>query len=570
VQQITAARCGAGRTTTEGQLMGAATGLGRRLRSLTITEKLVLIFFGFVIGGASIASSIQISLNGMNVYLHATGGRTEVASEAATTGTAILADELALRQAADQMAFGGTPQQVQVATSAASTRTRAFTANLDALAGKLPSAKSKDQLTSARTLVGQLVSAESSAMAGLSPANPSAGLRDVVAQTGAVRTQAVDALNTLSGTLVAEQNDTVTAAHHSYRMTSLLLDVGAFVVLAGAQAIAFWLGKWISRSVARNNTNLNDVANRLTNVSSVMASTAAETATQANVVATAAEEVAANVSTVAGAVEEMGVSIREIAGQADEANRVAAAAVEAAELTNRTVTKLGDSSLEISQVIEVITAIAEQTNLLALNATIEAARAGEAGKGFAVVANEVKELAKQTAAATEKISGQINAIQEDTTGAVDAIGHISQVIGRIADIQHTIAASVEEQTATTVEISRNVTEAARGSADIAGNIASVATAARATTEGAATTRSTASDVEAVVDDLHALVSRKTIVRNAAGVSTNVRAAAGAATVRRPAALPPTRSVPAPRNWDALGASGSPNDPFDLEDDHAWT
>ena len=128
--------------------------------------------------------------------------------------------------------------------------------------------------------------------------------------------------------------------------------------------------------------------------------------------------------------------------------------------------------------IKVITSIAQQTNLLALNATIEAARAGEAGKGFAVVANEVKELAKQTAKATEDISRKIEAIQGDTHGAVEAIGQIGKIINQINDIQNTIASAVEEQTATTGEISRNVAEAAKGSTEIAQNITGVAQAAR--------------------------------------------------------------------------------------------
>ena len=133
--------------------------------------------------------------------------------------------------------------------------------------------------------------------------------------------------------------------------------------------------------------------------------------------------------------------------------------------------------------IKVITSIAQQTNLLALNATIEAARAGEAGKGFAVVANEVKELAKETAKATEDISRKIEAIQTDTKGAVEAIGQIGKMIIQINDIQNTIASAVEEQSATTNEISRNLAEAARGSTEIAQNITGVAEAARSTTAG---------------------------------------------------------------------------------------
>ena len=190
-----------------------------------------------------------------------------------------------------------------------------------------------------------------------------------------------------------------------------------------------------------------------------------------------------NVTTVSTGTEEMGASIKEIAKSANEAAKVATSAVKVAERTNATVAKLGETSAEIGNVIKVITSIAQQTNLLALNATIEAARAGEAGKGFAVVANEVKELAKQTAKATEDISRKIEAIQGDTKGAVEAIAQIGKIINQINDIQNTIASAVEEQTATTGEISRNVSEAARGSNEIAQNITGVAQAARSTTRG---------------------------------------------------------------------------------------
>jgi len=253
--------------------------------------------------------------------------------------------------------------------------------------------------------------------------------------------------------------------------------------------------------------SLASAAQELTSVSQQMASNAEETAAQANVVSAAAEQVSRNVGTVASAAEEMGASIKEIAKNANDAARVATSAVKVAEKTNATVSKLGESSAEIGNVIKVITSIAQQTNLLALNATIEAARAGEAGKGFAVVANEVKELAKQTAKATEDIGRRIEAIQTDTKGAVAAIAQISTIINQINEIQSTIASAVEQQTATTAEISRNVNEAALGSSEIAKNVMGVAQAAHSTTAGAANTKVSADELARMANELQQLVAK---------------------------------------------------------------
>jgi methyl-accepting chemotaxis protein len=263
----------------------------------------------------------------------------------------------------------------------------------------------------------------------------------------------------------------------------------------------------IIRTIAGNANGLGTASEELTAVSKEMTGSADQTATQANAVSAAADQVSKNVHTVATAVEEMTASIKEIARNAHEAARVATDAVRVADSTNMTITKLGDSSSQISNVVKVITSIAEQTNLLALNATIEAARAGEAGKGFAVVANEVKELAKATANATEDISRKIASIQSDTTGAVEAIGRIGAIIKQIYDIQATIASAVEEQTATTNEIARNVAEAARGSSDIAKNITGVAQAAQATSGGAAATQEAARELAGMADALLRLVAQ---------------------------------------------------------------
>jgi methyl-accepting chemotaxis protein len=244
-----------------------------------------------------------------------------------------------------------------------------------------------------------------------------------------------------------------------------------------------------------------------------------ETSAQADVVSKASVGVSQNLQTVATGAAEMENSIKEIARNATEAAKVATSAVKVAEATTATVSKLGESSTEIGQVIKVITSIAQQTNLLALNATIEAARAGEAGKGFAVVANEVKELAKETAKATEDISRKIEAIQTDTKAAVDAIASISGVINRVNDISGTIATAVEEQNATTNEMSRNVSEAALRSGEITSNIAGVAEAAQGATRGAADTQKASQQLVEMSTQLSSLVGQFKIHRNESGDRT---------------------------------------------------
>ncbi len=210
----------------------------------------------------------------------------------------------------------------------------------------------------------------------------------------------------------------------------------------------------------------------------VMASIADQTNAQSATVAAAAEQASTNVQTVAAAAEELATSIGEIGRQVTQSSEVAGRAVKDAESTNDKIQGMVEASRKIGEVVELITDIADQTNLLALNATIEAARAGDAGKGFAVVASEVKNLASQTAKATEEIGNQIGGIQTATRReSVEAIRHIGETIGEIDEVAAAIAAAVEEQGAATQEIARNIEQAATGTREVTVNITGVTRAA---------------------------------------------------------------------------------------------
>ena len=277
-------------------------------------------------------------------------------------------------------------------------------------------------------------------------------------------------------------------------------------LLAATKAMQNSLVDVLAR-INRASTDVAMASEELSAASDRMSASSEGTAARTDTVSAASEQVSKNVQTVARGTEEMSASIKEIAKNANEAARVANTAVQVAQKTNATVSRLGDSSAEIGQVIKVINSIAEQTNLLALNATIEAARAGEAGKGFAVVANEVKELAKQTGKATEDISHKIKAIQESSHEAVEAIGEIGKVINQINDISNTIASAVEEQSATTNEIGRNVAEAAKGVDEIAQNVMGMAEAAKGTASGANDTQTAAAELARMAAELQDLVGR---------------------------------------------------------------
>lgn len=252
---------------------------------------------------------------------------------------------------------------------------------------------------------------------------------------------------------------------------------------------------------------LNEASASLSEVANLLASGATQTSAQATRVAGAATQIKANVSSVAGAAEEMSSTVREIAGNAAESAKTARQARDLASGANETVQVLSTGSAAIGKVTKVISTIAQQTNLLALNATIEAARAGEAGKGFAVVANEVKELAKETARATEEISQQIEMIQAATGKSVHAIGDVVKVIEQIDGFATSIAASVEEQAATVRDIARNANEVSQGVASVVENIDGVAQAAKESERYAAQTQSSANGVTELAQVLGKLFRR---------------------------------------------------------------
>ena len=238
-----------------------------------------------------------------------------------------------------------------------------------------------------------------------------------------------------------------------------------------------------------------------------MSSIAEQTNGQATAVAAASEQATANVQTVSSAAEELSSSITEISRQVAKASEIAKKAVSDAQSTDQQIQGLAEAAQKIGEVVALITDIADQTNLLALNATIEAARAGDAGKGFAVVASEVKNLANQTAKATEEISGQIGGIQSATQEAVTAVQGIGKTITEIEEIASSIASAVEEQSAATQEIAGNVEKAASGTTEVSSNISGVTQAAGETGKAASQVTTAAGDLSSKADTLRGQIEK---------------------------------------------------------------
>jgi methyl-accepting chemotaxis protein len=285
-------------------------------------------------------------------------------------------------------------------------------------------------------------------------------------------------------------------------------DHGALAVVALASAGRTARGHEATRGVQGAAARMTESATALTHVATEMAAGAVQTASQSARVASAATQIRTNVASVASAAEELSTTVRDIAGNASESARTARHARELAVGANKNIQALRTSSAAIGKVTKVIETIAKQTKLLALNATIEAARAGEAGRGFAVVANEVKELAKETARATDEISRLIDAMLSDTSKSVGCIGEILEVVELIDGLASSTAASVEEQAATVRDIARNASEVSVGVGNCVESIAGLAQAASDAERNAALTQTNARGLQEMAAMIGKMLKRE--------------------------------------------------------------
>lgn len=442
---------------------------------VTITRRLYSLSVGAVLSSLAVGSVLYVGISGLERDLRkmeSINAALKNQREAGGAQDQVRADVMSHLLAA------GAKERAEASSSLA--------AHLKVLEERLSEAKTRAATPDEKK---QVEAAEWSCLAYGTDAREVAGL--AVAAPGEARFRLRDfekkhgdlgrALEGLTASLEAkarkmEDRRLAIARYKRWVMLVLCLSIPALIVVVALLTIRSFQKALAEVVESLQDMAIDDVSKRLSQSST----NARETMSQAGSVSSAAEQVFKSNQTVATGVEELAMSIREVAKNAHEAAQVANSGVKIAEATNATVARLGESSSEIGKVVDVINTIAEQTNLLALNATIEAARAGEAGKGFAVVANEVKELAKETAKATEEIREKILAIQKDTTSAVKAIGEISGIIKQINSFQGTIAGAVEEQFATTSEIGHSAAEAANGNAQIVQGVAAVAEMARAT------------------------------------------------------------------------------------------